>query len=101
MNLNHLNHFNIKFSNLQYVAQLKEGHIGFGVLTSVVMKRDIFVAYPSTLKIKVTCSSEKSVDFQRTTRRYILEGRTIQKNISFNKYQLCPHRYTDQGGDEL
>jgi hypothetical protein len=32
-------------------------------------------AYPSTLKIKVTCSSETSVDFQRTTRRYIPEDR--------------------------
>jgi hypothetical protein len=30
-------------------------------------------AYSSTLKREVTCSSETSVDFQRTTRRYIPE----------------------------
>jgi hypothetical protein len=29
--------------------------------------------YSSTLKMKATCSSEKSIDFQQTTRRYIPE----------------------------
>jgi hypothetical protein len=29
------------------------------------------------LKIEETCSSETSVDFQRTTRRYIPEGITL------------------------
>jgi hypothetical protein len=29
------------------------------------------LAYSSTLKMKVTCSSEMLVDFQQTTRRYI------------------------------
>jgi hypothetical protein len=35
------------------------------------------MAYSSTLKIEVICSSETSVDFQRTTRRYIPEGSTL------------------------
>jgi hypothetical protein len=32
--------------------------------------------YSSTLKMETTCSSETSVDFQQTTRRYIPEART-------------------------
>jgi hypothetical protein len=38
----------------------------------------VFLAYFSTLKVEVTCSCETSVDFQRTTRRYIREDRTFQ-----------------------
>jgi hypothetical protein len=34
-------------------------------------------SYYSTLKMKVTCSSETSVDVQRTTRNYIPEYRTL------------------------
>jgi hypothetical protein len=30
------------------------------------------------LKMEGTCSSETSVDFQRVTRRYISEGRTLR-----------------------
>jgi hypothetical protein len=33
----------------------------------------------STLKMKAICSSETSVDFQRTTQRYILEDSTLQR----------------------
>jgi hypothetical protein len=32
------------------------------------------LAYSSTLKMEATCSSETSVDFQRTTLRYISQG---------------------------
>jgi hypothetical protein len=32
-----------------------------------------------TLKMEATCSSESSVDFQRTTRRYIPEDKTLHK----------------------
>jgi hypothetical protein len=39
---------------------------------------DSCLAYSSTLKMKETCSSETSVDFQQTTRRYIPEDRTLQ-----------------------
>jgi hypothetical protein len=35
-------------------------------------------SYSSTLKMEVTCSSETSVDFQRTTQRYIPEYRSLQ-----------------------
>jgi hypothetical protein len=38
------------------------------------------LAYFSTLKTVVTCSSETSVDFQRTTRRYISEDSTIHNH---------------------
>jgi hypothetical protein len=34
-------------------------------------------AYSSTLKIEATCSSETLVGFQRTTRRYIPEDKTL------------------------
>jgi hypothetical protein len=36
------------------------------------------LAYSSTLKMEATFSSETSVDFQPTTRRYIPEDRTFQ-----------------------
>jgi hypothetical protein len=35
------------------------------------------LAYSSTLKMEVTCSSESSVDFQRITWRYIAEHRIL------------------------
>jgi hypothetical protein len=46
--------------------------------------------YFSTLKMEATCSSETSVNFQRTTRRYISEDSTLHnhrcENLkSFNK----------------
>jgi hypothetical protein len=34
-------------------------------------------AYCSNLKMEATCSSKTPVDFQRTTRRYIPEDRTL------------------------
>jgi hypothetical protein len=36
------------------------------------------LAYPSIIKMEATCSAETAVDFQRTTRRYISEDRTLQ-----------------------
>jgi hypothetical protein len=36
------------------------------------------LAYSATLKIEAICSSERSVDFQRTARRYIPEDRTLR-----------------------
>jgi hypothetical protein len=36
------------------------------------------LAYSSTLKMEATCSSEMSVDFQRTIWHYIPEYRTLQ-----------------------
>jgi hypothetical protein len=66
--------------------------VGFEVPTAVVMNGSVFysvtpcgpsrknmsppsssLAYSSTLKMKAACSSETSVDFQQTTRRYIPE----------------------------
>jgi hypothetical protein len=35
---------------------------------------------------RATCSSETSVDFQRTTRRYIPEDRTLDKECSLRYY---------------
>jgi hypothetical protein len=35
------------------------------------------LAYSSNLKMKTICSSEKSVEFQRSTRRYILKDITL------------------------
>jgi hypothetical protein len=36
-----------------------------------------YLAYSTTLKMEAIYSSETSVDFQQTTRRYIPEDRTI------------------------
>jgi hypothetical protein len=42
-------------------------------------------AYNSTLKMEATCSSETSVDIQRTTWRYIPEYSTLQLVLSIKK----------------
>jgi hypothetical protein len=42
------------------------------------------LAYSSTLKIQATCYSETSVDFQRTTRRYIPNDRTLLNHFCEN-----------------
>jgi hypothetical protein len=63
--------------------------VWFEVLTPVVMKSSIFclppaftlvscTAYSRTLKMEAICSSETSVDTQRTTRRSIPGDRTLQ-----------------------
>jgi hypothetical protein len=44
------------------------------------------LAYSLILKMKATWSSETSVCFQRNTRHYIPEARTLQKSRSFKKY---------------
>jgi hypothetical protein len=60
-------------------------------LTAVVMKKEhvapicfltasyrfLSLAHSSTLKMEATCSSEMSVDFQRTTSHHIPEDRTL------------------------
>jgi hypothetical protein len=38
------------------------------------------LAYFSTQKMEVTCSTETSIDFQRTTGRYITEDRTLHNH---------------------
>jgi hypothetical protein len=79
--------------------------VGFAVLTAVVMKSTIFwdimpcsplkvnrelppaftlvscLAYSSTLKVEAICSSETSVRFQRTTRRYIPGDSTLRNLV--------------------
>jgi hypothetical protein len=50
------------------------------------------VAYPSTLKIEATYSSETSVDFRRTTRRYIAEDESLHNHNCDNLKSCMPHR---------
>jgi hypothetical protein len=109
-------------------SQTSTIHVGFEVLTAVVIKSTIFwditlciplkvnrrfgatyrlhvqgqrisraarhqresrwqaepcLAFTSTLNMEVICSSETSVDFQQTTRRYIPEVRTLQVSSCF------------------
>jgi hypothetical protein len=45
-------------------------------------ERPAYLAYSSTPNTEATISSETSVDFQRTTRRYISEDRTLQNGNS-------------------
>jgi hypothetical protein len=79
-------------------------NVRFKVITAVVMKSSIFwditpcslfkvnqrsggtrclhlQGYPSTLKMEATNLSEMSVDFQRNTRRYIPENRTLNGKL--------------------
>jgi hypothetical protein len=43
-----------------------------------------FFAYSSTLQMEATCSSELSVDVQRTTQCYIPEHRTLHNHCREN-----------------
>jgi hypothetical protein len=43
-----------------------------------------FSDYLSTLRMEATCSSEMSVDFQRTTWRYVAEDRTLHNHRCHN-----------------
>jgi hypothetical protein len=62
--------------------------MGFEVLTAVVESQPTFLSpaftlvscltYSSTLKMEATCSSETSVDYQWTIRRYMPEEITLQ-----------------------
>jgi hypothetical protein len=49
-------------------------------------------AYSSTLKMESTCYSEASVDFQRTTRRYIPEDRTFHNHRCENLKSYRDHK---------
>jgi hypothetical protein len=53
----------------------------------------------STLRRGVICSSEKSVDFQRTTRRYIAEGSTLlsEEVLELWTGANCVRAITDDG----
>jgi hypothetical protein len=46
------------------------------------VKQVASLACSSTLKMEAICSSETSVDFQWTTRRYIPEGVTLQRTCT-------------------
>jgi hypothetical protein len=61
-----------------------------------------YLAYSSTVKTEATCSSETSVDFQRTIWRYIVEDRTLHNHCCENFKScavLCLHR--DLSGSSL
>jgi hypothetical protein len=45
-------------------------------------------AYSSALKMEAICSSETSVDIQRTTQRYIPEDSTLQCNYLLNAFKF-------------
>jgi hypothetical protein len=53
------------------------------------------LAYSSTLKMEVTYTCETSVDFQRTTQRYILEDRTL--HIYLCRDSRIPSRESNPG----
>jgi hypothetical protein len=51
------------------------------------------LTYSSTLKMEATCSSETSVDFQRTTRPYIPDNRTHHNHRCENLRSYKIHKY--------
>jgi hypothetical protein len=58
-----------------------------------IRKSSFCLADSSTLKMEVTYSSETSVDFQRTTRRYIPEERTLHNHRceNLNNVNVSPY----------
>jgi hypothetical protein len=104
------------FLNLKFKGRGKyvKYCVRFEVLTAMVMKSTIFwdttpcsrallptafrlvfcSAYSSALKMEAICSSETSVDFQRTTRRYIFMSNIDTKNLNYFK---CDDIYVSTG----
>jgi hypothetical protein len=52
-------------------------------------------AYSPTMKIEATCSSESSVDFQRTAGRYIPEDRSLPNEMWIMVESEEPPAYTN------
>jgi hypothetical protein len=52
------------------------------------------VTYSSTLKMEATCSSETSVNFQRTTPRYVPEDRTLCPFLFLHPICLGSYSFT-------
>jgi hypothetical protein len=52
-------------------------------MKQVAITLDSRLAYYSILKMEATSSSETSVEFKRTTRRFIPEGRNLQSEKLF------------------
>jgi hypothetical protein len=68
---------NLKLTSVTYAAGLQK------TLWNVQLSKcfhAVFLLASSTLMMEATCSSETSVDFQRTTRRYIPEDRTLHNH---------------------
>jgi hypothetical protein len=51
-------------------------------------------AYSSTLNMEATCSSETTFDFQRTTKRYIIEDRTLHNHCCENLKSCIKYSYS-------
>jgi hypothetical protein len=54
--------------------------LGYNAACHLISHRFLAQLFFSTLKIEAICSSETSVDTQRTTRRYILEDGTLHNH---------------------
>jgi hypothetical protein len=65
-------------------------HLKYNAVLSVYFTLISCSAY-STLKMEEICSSETSVDFQRTTRRYIPEDGTLHNHLCENLSSCIPN----------
>jgi hypothetical protein len=62
-----------------------------------------FLAYSSTMKIEATCCSETSGYFQRTTRRYIPEDRSLYESrhcVIFQCFLLGSDTFSSDDDDD-
>jgi hypothetical protein len=62
-----------------------------GALLATCFMPVSFLSYSATLKMEAICSSETSVEFQRTTQRYIPEERTFRPESSQENAGVLPH----------
>jgi hypothetical protein len=84
-------------SGLHQVSETERKFVGLQVLTAVVVKNSVFwnikllatcftivscLAYSCALKMEASCSFEKSVNFEWTSRHYNPESRNHQKKSS-------------------
>jgi hypothetical protein len=52
------------------------------------VEKEFCLAYSSTLKMEASCSSDTSVDFQRTTRRYITEDGAFHSRLVLGRCSI-------------
>jgi hypothetical protein len=68
--------FCLRVAGLPYILPWRLSHTLFRNVVEILLG---CLTYSSTLKMVETCSSETSVDFQRTTRRYIPKDRSTTR----------------------
>jgi hypothetical protein len=72
----------LPYNNYEYSCSAFEEYylLGYNRWLATCFHAGFLLRFPSTLKMEAICSFESSVDFQRTTLRYIPEDSTLHNH---------------------